>query len=344
MVQSGFLPDWRSVPQMLQDQLHSCDSVIALIGPAHGGEPERPPAPLRDERTHGRPFSFTQWEYLVARDLRRPVFTFLVSGPDFVAPFEAEDPALAARQQAFIADFAKDPAALHYEYTSRATLLDHVRRMELPLNVSAGRPYNLPEPIGGLFIGRADFMAALRATLAAGETTVIRGKQAVHGMGGVGKTRAAIEYGWENAARYNALLFVTADSPEALERNLAALCGPLVLNLPEQDARETDLQLAAVLRWLQRNPGWFLLIDNADTPAAQDAVRALAAQIPHGHLLVTSRLADWPADKTKTGKRAATAPQAPAALARSVRIFFTSFLMPSSRSNLTCSQSASCPV
>ena len=29
-------------------------------------------------------------------------------------------------------------------------------------------------------------------------------------MGGVGKTRAAIEYGWENAARYNALLFVTA--------------------------------------------------------------------------------------------------------------------------------------
>ncbi len=126
--------------------------------------------------------------------------------------FEPEDPALAARQQAFIADFAKDPAALHYAYTSRATLLDHLRRMELPLNVSAGRPCNLPEPIGSLFIGRADFMAALRATLAAGETTVIRGKQAVHGMGGVGKTRAAIEYGWENAARYNAILFVTADS------------------------------------------------------------------------------------------------------------------------------------
>ncbi len=212
VVQSGFLLDWRSVPQMLQDQLHSCDSVIALIGPAHGGEPERPPAPLRDERTHDHPFSFTQWEYLVARDLRRPVFTFLVSGPDLVEHFEPEDPALAARQQAFIADFAKDPAALHYAYTSRATLLDHLRRMELPLNVSAGRPCNLPEPIGSLFIGRADFMAALRATLAAGETTVIRGKQAVHGMGGVGKTRAAIEYGWENAARYNAILFVTADS------------------------------------------------------------------------------------------------------------------------------------
>ena len=167
--------------------------------------------------------------------------------------------------------------------------------MELPLNVSAGRPCNLPEPIGTLFIGRADFMATLSATLAAGETTVIRGKQAVHGMGGVGKTRTAIEYGWDNAARYNALLFVTADSPDALERNLAALCGPLVLNLPEQDEHETAVQLAAVLRYLQRNPGWFLIIDNVDSPAVQEAVRALAAKIPHGHILVTSRLADWPA-------------------------------------------------
>ena len=92
---------------------------------------------------------------------------------------EAEDPALAARQQAFIADFAKDRTALYYEYTDRSKILDHIRRMELPLNVSAGRPCNRPEPIGALFIGRADFMAALRATLAAGETTVISGKQAV---------------------------------------------------------------------------------------------------------------------------------------------------------------------
>jgi hypothetical protein len=91
VIESGFLPDWRSVPEMLQDKLHGCDSVIA---PVHGGEPERKPARLRDERTHGRAFSFTQWEYLVARDVGRPVFTFLVSGPDIVAPFDAEAAAL----------------------------------------------------------------------------------------------------------------------------------------------------------------------------------------------------------------------------------------------------------
>ncbi len=298
IIQTGFLPDWRNVPQMLQDKLHSCDSVIALIGPVHGGEPEREPARLKDPRTHGRNFSFTQWEYLVARDLQRPTFTFLVSGDDLIAPFEKESDDLEKRQQRFIADFPKDRTSLYYEYTGRAKLLDYIRRMELPINVSAGLPHNLPAPIGSLFIGREDFLADLGKKLTAGDATVIRGKQAIHGMGGVGKTRAAIEYGWAHAADYNALLFVTADSPEALERNLADLCGPLVLNLPEQDARETEIQIAAVLRWLAQNPGWFLVIDNVDTPEAREAVAQLTAQIPHGHILITSRLADWPAGFT----------------------------------------------
>ncbi len=37
IIQTGFDPDWRSVPQMLQDKLMQADSVIALIGPVHGG-------------------------------------------------------------------------------------------------------------------------------------------------------------------------------------------------------------------------------------------------------------------------------------------------------------------
>lgn len=41
-------------------------------------------------------------------------------------------------------------------------------------------------------------------------------------MGGVGKTRAAIEYAWKHADDYRALLFISADTPEALHRNLAA--------------------------------------------------------------------------------------------------------------------------
>ena len=91
IIQTGFLPDWRTVPQMLQDQIKNCDAVIALIGPAHGGEPDFEPARLNDERTHDRKFSFTQWEYLVARDLKRRTFTFLLSGGELIAPYEEKD-------------------------------------------------------------------------------------------------------------------------------------------------------------------------------------------------------------------------------------------------------------
>jgi len=107
-----------------------------------------------------------QWEYLVARDLRRPIFTFLVSGTGIVTPFEMRMPRSRSGQQQFIADFAKDRTALYYVYTDRDKLLDHIRRMELPLNVSAGRPTNLPEPIGTLFKGRADFLESLGTSLA----------------------------------------------------------------------------------------------------------------------------------------------------------------------------------
>ncbi|HQZ66072.1 MAG TPA: DUF4062 domain-containing protein, partial [Planctomycetaceae bacterium] len=294
IVQSHFLPDWRSVPQMLQKELIACDCVIALIGPVHGGEPDREPARLKDPRTHGRAFSFTQWEFLVARDLGRPMFTFIVSGDDMVAPFDKENADLEQRQQQFIADFPKDFRTLIYEYTDRAKLLDHIREMELPLTAFAGKPANIPfASLGTLFKGRDEFLAELRTHLTAEAATVIKGHRTIHGMGGVGKTRAAIEYAWKHADDYNALLFVAADSPAALHRNIAALCGPLVLNLPEQDEKDQSLQVEAALRWLELHPGWFLIIDNVDTEDAAVETLALLERLSKGHVVITSRISDW---------------------------------------------------
>ncbi len=93
----------------------------------------------------------------------------------------------------------------------------------------------IPRRWARALLGGSRFWMICGAGLQRGDTTVIRGKQTIHGMGGVDKTRAAVEYGWTHEADYNALLFVAADSPERLRANLAALCGPLVLNLPEQE-------------------------------------------------------------------------------------------------------------
>jgi hypothetical protein len=119
--------------------------------------------------------------------------------------------------------------------------------------------------------------------------------KAVHGLGGVGKTRLAIEYAWQHAAEYTALLFVAADSPESLARNLAGLCGPAVLDLPEQDLPEEEPQRLAVLQWLREHPGWLLIVDNVDTREAARAAEDLLASLHGGHVLLTGRLSSWSA-------------------------------------------------
>ena len=147
------------------------------------------------------------------------------------------------------------------------------------------KPCNLPyESLGSLFKGRDGFMEALHEHLQQnrGQATAVVAKQAIHGLGGVGKTRLAVEYAWRFAADYCALLFVNAGSGEALNRNLAALCGPKLLNLPEQEAAEEEIRTAAALRWFAGHSGWLLILDNADTPAAAEAVEGCSANCRPG--------------------------------------------------------------
>jgi tetratricopeptide (TPR) repeat protein len=159
--------------------------------------------------------------------------------------------------------------------------------------------HNLPfASLGPFFHGRAAMLSRLRETLErtpAGRAAAIAGK-AVHGLGGVGKTRLAIEYGWHYAAEYWAVLFVGAGAPADLRRNLAALCAPGVLDLPEQGVSEEEVQVEAVLRRLGEQPVWLLILDNVDSKEAAAAVDALVPRLHGGHVLLTGRLARWGAE------------------------------------------------
>jgi tetratricopeptide (TPR) repeat protein len=137
----------------------------------------------------------------------------------------------------------------------------------------------------------------MRTRLAAegGRPMAITARQAIHGLGGVGKTQLAIEFAWRAAEHYEALLFVTADSPESLQRNLAGLCGPLVLDLADQQEADESARMEAALRWLGQHPGWFLILDNVDTPEAAAAVERVLNRLTQGHVVITSRLANWSA-------------------------------------------------
>ena len=155
-----------------------------------------------------------------------------------------------------------------------------------PRPAVSAKPNNLGFiSIGDLFKGRDDTLRELYEKLQTKRPLVI------HGLGGVGKTRLTVEYALAREGDYAALLSVGAGSPEALASNLAALCA--VLALPEQQAKERDVQIHAVLRWLNDNPGWLLLLDNADTGAAAGAVQDLLPRLRAGHVIVTSRLSHW---------------------------------------------------
>ena len=51
--------------------------------------------------------------------------------------------------------------------------------------------------------------------------------------------------------------------------------------------------MGAALRWLDENPGWFLILDNVDSEEAAGAAEGLLARLRGGHVLITSRLTQW---------------------------------------------------
>ena len=156
------------------------------------------------------------------------------------------------------------------------------------------QPRNLPfASLGPLFKGREKIMADLHAALKSDSSVAVAGK-ALHGLGGVGKTRLAIEYAHAHAADYSALLFLNAELPSSLESSLAALAGPEVLDLPEKEAPQDSIKIAAALKWLDDHPGWLLILDNADDAEAVGAVTKLLARLKGGHALVTGRATRFP--------------------------------------------------
>jgi len=170
-------------------------------------------------------------------------------------------------------------------------------RFGAPQVASAGPAlHNLPyPPLGDLFTGRQEELGAL----AGGETAAITQSTAITGLGGIGKTRLAVEYAWRSGHRYTAIWFVGADSPESLRRNLAALAGPTRLSLPERKAQDQEETVGAVLRWLREHSGWLLILDSVDIPEAAAAVLEILPSLSAGRVLITSRLTTWPANVRK---------------------------------------------
>ncbi|HLX07295.1 MAG TPA: SEFIR domain-containing protein, partial [Thermoanaerobaculia bacterium] len=159
------------------------------------------------------------------------------------------------------------------------------------------RLHNLPSlSLGELFAGRDQDLAEIDAVLGEERSGTWASRHMVlHGLGGIGKTQLAVEHAWRVGDRYRAVFFVRAESPEGLQAEIAGLAGVELLDLPARRERAESEVAGAVLRWLRENPGWLLIIDNADSDEAAQAVMELLPRLQGGHVLITSRIAVWPA-------------------------------------------------
>jgi tetratricopeptide (TPR) repeat protein len=134
------------------------------------------------------------------------------------------------------------------------------------------------------FAGREEQLAWIRRALAGegGRAAV----QALHGMGGVGKTQLAIEYAHRYAGDYDVIWWLDSENTALMTQQYADLAehlGAARKGLPVDAVRR------ALLSDLHRRPRWLLVFDNAEDPAF------LRDWLPSGpgHVIITSRAQDW---------------------------------------------------
>lgn len=151
------------------------------------------------------------------------------------------------------------------------------------------RHFLMPYQRNPHFTGRDVLLAQLSQKLR--DTTVKRHNHrvAIHGMGGVGKTQLAIEYVYQNEDIYHSIFWISSADQAALFsgfREIALMTG-CVSGL---DTMPPDQLAKAVLRWLRKQSGWLLVMDNMDEISV--AVDFLPYMSPSGHTLITTRNPD----------------------------------------------------
>lgn len=145
---------------------------------------------------------------------------------------------------------------------------------------------NIP-PRNPNFTGRVDLLGRLSDRLREGTTTVL--PEAIHGMGGVGKTQLAIEYAYRHQSEYDIVWWIPAERPGQIGQALVELAQRLGL-VTSTEANIAGPAVREALREGRPYSRWLLIFDNADSP---ERVREYFPTGGSGTILVTSRNRRW---------------------------------------------------
>lgn len=133
------------------------------------------------------------------------------------------------------------------------------------------------------FTGREELLSCLHQQLQTQGISALA-QAAIHGLGGIGKTQAAIQYAHRFGEHYRFVLWAVAEEETVLR--LAYLSIARELGIVDTQA-DIETAVLAVKAWLSHEDGWLLVFDNADDPALVRPYLPLART--RGKVLLTSR-------------------------------------------------------
>jgi hypothetical protein len=139
------------------------------------------------------------------------------------------------------------------------------------------------------FTGREALLERLRERLRGGVAAVL--PEALHGMGGVGKSQIAIEYVYRHNREYRLVWWIPSEQETQIVQSL--------VELGEQMGLQAGSEMSAVpavldaLRRGEPYSDWLLVFDNAEDPKT---VRKYFPSDGPGSIVVTSRNSRWSTD------------------------------------------------
>ncbi|WP_280922824.1 FxSxx-COOH system tetratricopeptide repeat protein [Streptomyces sp. MZ04] len=165
----------------------------------------------------------------------------------------------------------------------------------LPVAPGPRSPHDPPRIWGNVpqrnrnFTGREVLLESLRERLRSGVTAVL--PEALHGMGGVGKSQIAIEHVYRHSRDYRLIWWIPSEQENQIVQSL--------IELGEQMGLQAGSEMSAVpavldaLRRGEPYSDWLLVFDNAENPKV---VRKYFPSDGPGRIVVTSRNFQWSTD------------------------------------------------
>ena len=166
--------------------------------------------------------------------------------------------------------------------------IDFFNRAAFTGTVPAAVPvWHVPHRLVPHFTGRKKELNALHRQLTSKKQAALTPHQAIHGLGGSGKTQIALKYMSDHANDYDVIWWFHAEDPTVLASEYQLLAKRLgVPTTADPDQSAVDV----VHRHLQDRSDWLLIFDNATEP--QQLKRFLPPS-GRGHVIITSRNPNW---------------------------------------------------